>query len=103
MSISLFFVFYSLRSLEFNRRFDRSWGTILGSNLGDELPDGNVLELLTLLLVALVPLPRSRGRSGTALSGRRAGALSFDGRRGLLLSGTLSSVLLSITSSRLSL
>ena len=103
VSIALFFVFHSLRSSEFNRGFDGSLGTILGGNLGDELPDGNVLELLPLLLVALVPLPRSRDRSRTALSGRRAGALGFNGRRGLFLPGTPSSTLLSITSSRLSL
>ena len=83
--------------------FDGSLGIILGGNLRDELPDENMLELLLLLLVALVSSPRSRDRNGTALSGRRAGALGFDGRRGLFLSCTLSSILLSITSSTLSL
>ena len=103
MSIALFFVFHSLQSSEFNKGFDRSLGTILDSNLGDELPNGDVLELLPLLLIALVSLPKSRDRRGIALSDRRAGALDFDGRRGLFLPGIPSSILLSITSSRLSL
>lgn len=56
---SAFFVFHSLRSLEFKSEFDRSWDTILSSNLSDELTNNNVLELLVLLLVALVPFPTS--------------------------------------------
>ena len=71
--------------------------------MGDELPDGNVLKLLPLLLVDLVSLPKNRDRSGTVLSGQRADVFDFDGRRGLFLPGTSSSILLSITSSRLSL
>lgn len=92
-----------MQSSDFNRRFNESLGTILGGNLGDELSNRNVLELLLLLLVTLVPLPKSPDRSEKALSGQRASAFGFNGYRGLFLSGTQSSILLSITSSRLSL
>lgn len=103
MSIALFFVFHNLQLSDFNRGFDRSLGTILGGNLGEKLPNRNMLELLLLLFVALVPLPRSSNRSRIALSSQRADMLSLDGLRRLFLPSTPSLILLSIISSRLSL
>lgn len=102
MSIALCIVFHSLQLSEFNKGFNGSMGTILGDNLGDELHNRNVFELLPLLVVALVPLLRSQDRSEIALSDQRTSALDFDGRRELFMPSTLSSILLSITSSKLS-
>lgn len=98
---STFFVFHSLQLLKFNRKFNKLLGTILSINLNDKLPNKNVLELLILLLIALILLPKSQNKSKIIFFGQKTCVLGFDACRVLFLPDTLLSILLSIIFSKL--
>lgn len=66
ISIILFFIFYNMQLLDFNKRFVKSYITIYSKNLDDKLSNKNIFKLLSLLLIALVLSINSLNRSKIA-------------------------------------
>lgn len=102
-SIATFFVLYSLQLSNFDGGFNRLLDIIPNSNLDDKLPNGNVLKLLFLLLLAPILLLKSSNKSKTTLFRQKIGAIGFNGWKELFMPGIPSSILLSIMSFKLSL
>lgn len=97
MSIALFFVFHDLQSSDFNKKFNESLNTIPSGNLGDELPNKNVLKLLLLLFIALILLLKSPDKSRIAFFCQKTDELGFDSCSELFLLDISLLILLSIT------
>lgn len=83
--------------------FDKLLDIILDDNLGDKLSNKKLFELLFLLFITLILLPKSWDKSRIAFFDWKTSVFSFNGYKKLFLSNILSSILLLITSSGLSL